>query len=57
MLDLMVYFYEISNLRIANKEDLSALRTEILRTVYLTSVGQLLAIVSSVIAIILVLKK
>jgi len=53
----MVYFYEISNLRIANKEDLSALRTEILRTVYLTSVGQLLAIVSSVIAIILVLKK
>ena len=42
---------------LATKEDLSGLRSELLRTIYLTSMGQLLAIVASVIAIILALKK
>lgn len=42
---------------LATKEDLSGLRSEILRTIYLTSMGQLLAIVASVIAIILTLRK
>jgi hypothetical protein len=42
---------DLASLRLATKEDLSAFRSEILRTVYLTSLGQLLAIVASVIAI------
>lgn len=40
----------------ATKEDISGLRTELLRTIYITSLGQLLAIVGSVIGIILALK-
>jgi len=42
---------------LATKEDLSGLRSEVLRTIYLGSPGQLIAIIASVISIILVLKK
>ena len=48
---------DVSSLRILMKEDVSNLRTELLRTIYLTSIGQLLAIVASVVSLILVLKK
>jgi DNA polymerase elongation subunit (family B) len=43
--------------RFATKEDLSSLRTELSRTIYLTSLGQLLAIVASVVSIVMILKK
>jgi hypothetical protein len=52
--DLIATKEEIAALRIATKEDISALRTELLRTIYLTSMGQLIAIVASVV---LLLKK
>lgn len=39
------------------KESNSALRAELLRTIYLTSMGQLLAVIASVVSLILVLKK
>ncbi len=39
------------------KEDVSNLRAELLRTIYLTSSGQLIAIIASVVSLILVLKK
>jgi len=42
---------------LATKEDLSNMRSELLRTIYLTSLGQLIAIIASVVSIILVLKK
>ncbi len=42
---------------LATKDDLSALRAELLRTIYLTSMGQLLAIVASVVSLVLILKK
>src|SRR6185503_21044800 len=48
---------DISNLRAATKEDISNLRAELLRTIYLTSLGQLVAIIASVISLILVMKK
>ena len=55
---------DIHNLGMATKEDLanvrlelSSVRSELLRTIYLTSLGQLIAIVASVVSIILVLKK
>ena len=39
------------------KEELANTRSELLRTIYLTSLGQLIAIIASVISIILALKK
>jgi len=42
---------------LATKEDLSALRTELLRTIYLTSMGQLIAIIASVVSLVMILKK
>jgi hypothetical protein len=41
---------------LVNKQDLSDLRAEISRTIYLVSLGQLLAIVGSVVAIVNLLK-
>jgi len=41
---------------LVNKQDLSNLRAEISRTIYLVSLGQLLAIVGSVVAIVNLLK-
>jgi predicted GNAT family acetyltransferase len=47
--------------RFATKEDiakdLAALRAELSRTIYLTSLGQLVAIIASVISLVLILKK
>jgi len=42
---------------VASKEDLSNVRSELLRIIYLTSLSQLIAIIASVVSIILVLKK
>jgi hypothetical protein len=42
---------------LATKEDVSSLRAELLRTIYLTSLGQLIAIIASVVSLMLVLKK
>jgi hypothetical protein len=42
---------------LATKEDVSLLRTELLKTIYFTSLGQLIAIIASVVSLILVLKK
>ena len=42
---------------LATKEDVSNLRAELLKTIYLTSLGQLLAIIASVVSLIMVLKK
>jgi hypothetical protein len=42
---------------LATKDDLSALRTELLRTIYLTSMGQLIAIIASVVSLVMILKK
>ncbi len=42
---------------LATKEEIISLRSELLRTVYLTSLGQLIAIIASVISIILILRK
>lgn len=41
----------------ATKEDVSNLRAELLRTIYLTSLGQLITIIASVVSLILILKK
>jgi hypothetical protein len=41
---------------LATKQDLADLRSELLKTIYLVSLGQLLAIVGSVIAIVNLLK-
>ena len=42
---------------LATKDDVSNLRAELLKTIYLTSLGQLLAIIASVVSLIIVLKK
>lgn len=42
---------------LATKEDLASLETKILRNMYLTSLGQLLAIVASVIGLLLTINK
>jgi len=55
--DLIATKEEIAALRIATKEDIAALRTELLRTIYLTSIGQLFAIVASVASLVFLLKK
>ncbi len=49
--------FEQKKNELATKEDVSNLRAELLRTIYLTSLGQLLAIIASVISLILVLKR
>ena len=41
---------------LANKQDLGDLRAELSRTIYLVSIGQLLAIVASVVAIVNLLR-
>lgn len=48
---------DVHDLRIKTKEDISSLRSELLRSIYVTSLGQLLAIIASVISIIMILKK
>jgi hypothetical protein len=48
---------DINNLRVSTKEEIISVRSELLRTVYLTSLGQVIAIIASVISIILALKK
>ena len=59
---------EISALRLSTKDDISSLRkemsadmitlkAELLRTIYLTSISQLVAIVTAVISLVLLLKK
>jgi len=49
--------FEQKKNELATKEDVSNLRAELLRTIYLTSSGQLIAIIASVVSLILVLKK
>lgn len=49
--------FEQKKEELATKEDVSNLRAELLRTIYLTSLGQLVAIIASVVSLILVLKK
>lgn len=49
--------FEQKKNELATKEDVSNLRAELLRTIYLTSSGQLVAIIASVVSLILVLKK
>lgn len=46
-----------NDLKFATKEDLAGLRTELTRTIYLTSLGQLIAIIASVISLVMILKK
>jgi hypothetical protein len=48
---------EILSLRESTKDDMRKLKDELLRTVYLTSLGQLLAIVASVISLMLLIVK
>lgn len=43
--------------RFATKEDLYSLKAELSKTIYFASLGQLLAIIASVISIVLILKK
>lgn len=43
--------------KFATKEDMASLRTELSRTIYFTSLGQLLAIIGSLISIVMILKK
>lgn len=49
--------FEQKKTELATKEDVSNLRAELLRTIYLTSLGQLIAIIAYVVSLILVLKK
>ena len=49
--------FEKKKNELATKEDVSNLRAELLKTIFLTSLGQLLAIVVSVVSLIMVLKK
>lgn len=49
--------FEQKKSEFATKEDVSNLRAKLLKTIYLTSLGQLIAIIASVIPLILVLKK
>lgn len=49
--------FEQKKSELATKEDVSNLRAELWRTIYLTSLGQLIAIIASVVSLILVLKK
>jgi len=49
--------FEQKKSELATKEDVFNLRAELLKTIYLTSLGQLIAIIASVISLILVLKR
>ena len=49
--------FEQRKSELSTKEDVSNLRAELLRTIYLTSLGQLIAIIASVVSLILILKK
>jgi hypothetical protein len=49
--------FEQKKSELATKEDVSNLSAELLKTIYLTSLGQLIAIIASVISLILVLKR
>lgn len=49
--------FEQKKSELATKEDVSNLRAELLKTIYLTSLGQLIAIIASVISLILILKR
>ena len=49
--------FEQKKSELATKDDVSNLRAELLRTIYLTSLGQLIAIIASVVSLILILKK
>ncbi|MDF2192642.1 hypothetical protein [Paraflavitalea sp. CAU 1676] len=51
------YLKTYMDTKFATKEDMSGLRSELLRTIYLTSLGQLIAIIASVISLVLILKK
>jgi aspartyl/asparaginyl-tRNA synthetase len=55
--DYMAKEFDFMDKKFATKEDLASLRSELSRTIYLTSLGQLLAIVASVISIVMILKK
>ena len=48
---------DIGNLRAEFKQDIANLRAELMRSIYLTNLGQLIAIIASVVSIILALKK
>jgi hypothetical protein len=48
---------DISVLRLETKDDMRKLKDELLRTIYLTSLGQLFAIVASVISLMLLIVK
>ncbi len=49
--------FEQKKNELATKEDVFNLRTELLKTIYLTSLGQLIAIIASVVSLILILKR
>lgn len=49
--------FEQKKNELATKEDVSNLRAELLRTIYLTSLGQLIAIIASFVSLISVLNK
>lgn len=48
---------EIAALRVTSKEDMMRLKDELLRTFFVTSLGQLLAIVACIISLVLVIAK
>lgn len=52
-----IRLYEHKKSELATKEDVSNLRAELLRAIYLTSLGQLIAIIAFVISLISVLKR
>lgn len=52
-----IRLYEQKKSELATKEDVSNLRAELLRAIYLTSLGQLIAIIAFVISLISVLKR
>lgn len=48
---------EIASLRLSSKDDMTKLKDELLRTFFVTSLGQLLAIVACIISLVLVIAK
>ena len=55
--DILCLRQEIAAVRDSTKDDMRKLKDELLKTIYLTSLGQLFAIVASVISLILLLLK
>jgi hypothetical protein len=55
--DISVLKDDIAALRLSTKEDMMKLKDELLRTFFVTSLGQLIAIVACVISLILVIAK